>query len=358
MASAPVGTLIGALPRNGPGKTDIIVETIFLALDFVSVGLRLWSRHLQRMRLQINDILIIAALTILTARYAIEVSLVLECGLGLHAEEVAEIGGPDMVILFRKLVFVIDLMWLTLVTLIKTSILHFYLVIFRQTVFVRVVYLVLGLVIAFYIAAFFSDVFFCIPPEKSWLPDTPGHCGDSSTIYIALASTDLTIDIIVILLPMPILWGLQLPTPRKVALTFVFGLGFIIIAITSVRIRFFSNLDPLDITYTFSEIALLSSLVPLLGIINACLPVLAPAFKRIFNSSLLSSTVKKSDNTGSSSNKFHRLNEPELPLVNMNSPYNRHNASDAAGHISVTTDWEVHSIQASDTHINDIEMNK
>ncbi|KAI0602869.1 hypothetical protein F4775DRAFT_530956 [Biscogniauxia sp. FL1348] len=352
MPAAPVGTLIGALPRNTPGKADIIVETVFLALDFVTVGLRLWSRHLQRTRLQINDILIIAALTILSARYAIEVSLVLKCGLGLHVDEVAEIGGPDMVVLFRKLVYAIDLMWLTLVTLIKASILHFYLVIFRQTAFVRMVYVVLGLAIAFWIAAFFSDAFFCTPPEKAWLPDTPGHCGDNSTIYIALASTDLTIDIIVILLPMPVLWGLQLPTPKKVALTFVFGLGFIIIAITSVRIRFFSNLDPLDITFTFSEIALLSSLVPLLGILNANLPVLAPAFKRIFHSSLLSSTMKKSDNTGSSSNKFQRLNEPELPLVNMNASYNRHNASDGTGHISVTTDWEVHSIPASDVRIN------
>ncbi|KAI1500377.1 hypothetical protein F5X99DRAFT_410078 [Biscogniauxia marginata] len=176
----------------------------------------------------------------------------------------------------------------------------------------------MSLAIAFWIATFFSDAFFCIPPHKSWPPDTPGHCGDSSTIHITLASIDLTIGIIVIVLPMPFLWGL-LPTPKKFAMTFIFGLGFVIIAITSVRIGFFSNLDLSDITYTFSEIALLSSLVPLLGIINASLPTMAPAFRNTFNSSLLSSTVKKSDNTGSSSNRFQRLHEPEVPLVNMNS---------------------------------------
>ncbi|KAI1373507.1 hypothetical protein F4677DRAFT_455936 [Hypoxylon crocopeplum] len=300
--AAPLGTLVGALPWNSPGKTDLIVETIFLVLDFVSMGLRLWSRLLQRMPLQVNDILNIIALALLTARYTIEMSLVLKCGLGLHVDEVTRIGGPDMVILFRKLTYVIDLMWLTLVALIKISILHFYIMTFRNKTFMYVGYAVMGIAIAFWTAAFFSDAFFCIPPEKSWLPDTPGHCGNSSTIYIVLASTDLAIDIIIIALPMPILWGLQLPTAKKISLTFIFGLGFIIIAITSIRIKFFSDLDPSDITYTFSKIALLSSLVPLLGIINANLPIMAPAFKKMFDSSLLSSTLKRSDNTGSSSN--------------------------------------------------------
>lgn len=46
-------------------------------------------------------------------------------------------------------------------------------------------------------------------------------------MYTAMASADLIIDIIVILLPMPILWTLQLKTSKKVLLTAVFGLGFL-----------------------------------------------------------------------------------------------------------------------------------
>ncbi|KAJ5634947.1 uncharacterized protein N7484_008260 [Penicillium longicatenatum] len=46
------------------------------------------------------------------------------------------------------------------------------------------------------------------------------------------SSTDLIIDIITILLPMPVLWNLQLPTRKKLGLMGIFALGFIIIAIT------------------------------------------------------------------------------------------------------------------------------
>jgi hypothetical protein len=89
-----------------------------------------------------------------------------------------------------------------------------------------------------------------------------------------------------------------------------------IIIITSVRIRFFSELDPADITYTFSKIALLSSLVPLLGIINANLPISAPVFQKVFKISSLSTRIKRSNGTASSDN-FQRLREDEYGLTDI-----------------------------------------
>ncbi|KAK7924385.1 hypothetical protein PG985_006439 [Apiospora marii] len=311
------GTVVGALYRNPAGITVVGIETILLTLDFVSLGLRLWSRRLIKNKLQANDILIIIAVIIVTARYGVEMTLVLKCGMGLPQEEVMRIGGSNVLLLFRKLIFASDLMWLTLVCLIKVSILHFYSRIFHQTMFVNVVYGVMCLVVAFYIAALFSDVFACMPPRKSWIPDTPGRCGNSSVLYKALASTDTIMDVIVILLPMPMLWGLKLVTSKKVALTFIFGLGFIIIALTSVRIRFFSELDPYNITEP-SRIALFSSLVPLLGIVNASLPAMAPAINTLCRSSIFStSTSKSGGSSGDQSNRFQKLSEPEVPLVNI-----------------------------------------
>ncbi|KAK8050256.1 hypothetical protein PG994_011986 [Apiospora phragmitis] len=267
-----------------------------------------------------------SALIIVTARYALEMTMVLKCGMGLPQEEVMKIGGSDVLFLFRKkgvlggglqLIFASDLMWLTLVCLIKVSILHFYSRIFRRTIFVKVVYGVMCLVVAFYIAALFSDIFICIPPRKSWVPDTPGRCGNSSVLYRALASTDTVIDVIIILLPMPMLWGLKIVTSKKVALTFIFGLGFLIIALTSVRIRFFSELDPFNITEP-SRVALFSSLVPLLGIINANLPAMAPAFNNMFRSSIFSTAASKSEgSSGDQSNRFQKLSEPEMPLMDI-----------------------------------------
>ena len=95
------------------------------------------------------------------------------------------------------------------------------------------------------------------------------------------------------------------------------------------------NLSNEDVTHSFSNIALFSALVPLLGIINACLPVMPPAFKKVFRSTMFS-THKGVDHSGSSGNQpyfkkqkleksgipshgppFERLDDPDLPLVDM-----------------------------------------
>ncbi|KAH8788357.1 hypothetical protein F5883DRAFT_635253 [Diaporthe sp. PMI_573] len=140
----------------------------------------------------------------------------------------------------------------------------------------------MAVVIAYWIGTFWADAFLCNPPRKAWDVDIPGTCGNANMMYTAMASADLIIDIIVILLPMPILWTLQLKTSKKVLLTAVFGLGFFIIGITCVRIKYMLELDPTDITYTFAPLALIAAIVPLLGIINASLPTMRPALEEIF----------------------------------------------------------------------------
>lgn len=57
----PSATLAHSLGHNTLGKTDIAVQSVLLAIVFISVGLRLWSRRLQRISLQLNDLLIIVA---------------------------------------------------------------------------------------------------------------------------------------------------------------------------------------------------------------------------------------------------------------------------------------------------------
>ncbi len=44
------------------GVQRIAVEAVFLTLDFLVVGLRLWARSLKGKRLEINDYLIIVGL--------------------------------------------------------------------------------------------------------------------------------------------------------------------------------------------------------------------------------------------------------------------------------------------------------
>lgn len=365
----PASSLAGSLPQNTIGLATVVIETVLLLLGYSSIGLRLWSRRLLQMRLQANDYLILIAAILMTSRYAIEMTTVIKCGQGLHQEFVVAIAGSGMITLFLKLVYVLDLHWLTLVTLVKLSILHFYSVVFRgKDAFAKVVYGVMAIVIAYWMGTFWADAFLCNPPRKAWDVNIPGTCGNSSMMYTAMASADLIIDIIVILLPMPILWTLQLKTSKKVLLTAVFGLGFFIIGITCVRIKYMLELDPTDITYTFAPLALIAAIVPLLGIINASLPTLRPALEKMFGPKLsfgdsggnserrrwykYHSRDAKNVSGTEESNKRRRNSDTEFPLVTIGGTEYGAEPQARRGRVKVTRDWDVCSIHSDQEERN------
>lgn len=65
----------------------------------------------------------------------------------------------------------------------------------------------------------------CRPFSYNWNKDQQGTCGNLVAAFISIAATDITVDAIIIALPMPWLWGLQMATRTKVGLTLVFALG-------------------------------------------------------------------------------------------------------------------------------------
>jgi len=91
-----------------------------------------------------------------------------------------------------------------------------------------------------------------------------------------------------------------------------------------------NELDNNDATYSYAKMAVFSSIVPLLGIINANLPIMRPAFRAIFGTHALETMGPKSYGTSEASqswirkrttitrtdgSQFERLEEPQIPLV-------------------------------------------
>ena len=52
-------------------------------------------------------------------------------------------------------------------------------------------------------------------------------CGSRLVAFVAVGTTNLLIDFAVIILPMPMLWSLQLPVAKKLGLTALFGIGLV-----------------------------------------------------------------------------------------------------------------------------------
>lgn len=129
-----------------------------------------------------------------------------------------------------------------------------------------------------------------------------------------------------------------------------------IIVVSAVRIKTGTEIeiDPDDPTYGSTRNSLLTCIIPLLGIIVACLPVLAPAIQKIMGPSTLSSNDSHHSNPVSPGywkttvlSNAH-MEEPEIPLVTVTQPRMAKKLSELAhGQIQITSGWEIHSARNS-----------
>lgn len=120
-----------------------------------------------------------------------------------------------------------DALWAAASTSVKISIVHFLIAIFRSNIrFLRTAYAVIVLVSAFGVSLILIDVLACRPLSKIWHPLEPGVCVKTLPYLIAISSCNMAIDLIILLLPMPMIWGIQMATRRKIELTVIFALGF------------------------------------------------------------------------------------------------------------------------------------
>ncbi|KAL2008122.1 hypothetical protein VTN00DRAFT_8104 [Thermoascus crustaceus] len=138
------------------------------------------------------------------------------------------------------------------------------------------IYAVIVLVICNQIIFTFVICFGCNPVAKQWDPTIPGTCIDTIRSYYAIAGTSLGFDVIIILLPIPVLLKLQLYTRQKAVLIGLFCLGFFVTVIQIIRIFTIKNLK----SYTNSEAIVIWSIVEIsLGVIIPCIPTYGPLFR-------------------------------------------------------------------------------
>ena len=80
----------------------------------------------------------------------------------------------------------------------------------------------------FYLVDTFFLIFLCTPREKIWNPlMTSGHCFEGDASYKASGVFNVLSDFAILILPMPILWNLQMSLKKKLLTTGVFATGFL-----------------------------------------------------------------------------------------------------------------------------------
>jgi hypothetical protein len=111
------------------------------------------------------------------------------------------------------------------ITLAKYSILLFYSRIFKEKKFVLVLKVVFVIVTLWFIAiqtAVFAE---CIPVSALWDPQTAGTCIDLHAFYQGSGIPNVVLNTVILVLPLPMIWTLEIEKRHKLALSGVFFLG-------------------------------------------------------------------------------------------------------------------------------------
>lgn len=72
-----------------------------------------------------------------------------------------------------------------------------------------------------------SAVFRCLPVHYFWNKTIKGTCPNAEAGRIATAALDIVMDVIMFVLPVPMVWRLILPLRQKLAVAAIFGVGIL-----------------------------------------------------------------------------------------------------------------------------------
>lgn len=147
-------------------------------------------------------------------------------GMGLHANTLP----PNNVVMIAKYLVVAEILYVFNLVWTKLSILMMYYRIFHFAYFKLWAYIIGTFVICWVICITFLFVFICVPVQKLWYPYLEGRCISQVGTWIANAVSTIVTDLVILFLPIPQVWSLQLRRSEKLAVTLAFGLGFLYVS--------------------------------------------------------------------------------------------------------------------------------
>ena len=179
---------------------------------------------------------------------------------------------------------------------IKLSILSFYRTITTNRLLRHLVTGSAVFVIAYTFGATLAAVFQCKTPSDAWSteaffaqfdkvpnPNAPHvECYDPTLFFLATAGLNLFSDIVILLLPIPMLLGLQVPRRQRVAVIGIFSIGLMAIIASAVRVHVMRMwaISPVNSTIYGNSLLLWGQVEANSGIISASVPFMRLLFRR------------------------------------------------------------------------------
>jgi len=141
----------------------------------------------------------------------------------------------------------------------------------------------IGVIFVYGLWSVFSTAFMCTPVAYFWDHSIGGHCLSRLGVWFANASLNIITDVVICLMPVPVLNKLRLPRKQKYALIAVFCLGLFVCLTSILRLKALYDISvSTDVTWDNTPAAYWSSLECNFSVVAACLPTLRKTISRFF----------------------------------------------------------------------------
>lgn len=119
-----------------------------------------------------------------------------------------------------------SIIYLPMMAFAKIALLLFYRRLSTLRWFSIVVWITFTTIVLYSLAGIFALVFACTPMQKNWdITVKEGQCIDKGTIYVATASVDAATNLVLLIMPIPIVMKMKFPRFEKIALACALGIG-------------------------------------------------------------------------------------------------------------------------------------
>ncbi|KAJ0124662.1 integral membrane protein [Diaporthe amygdali] len=132
----------------------------------------------------------------------------------------------------------------------------------------------------------------CRPVQKNWDPTAEGTCGNQIAGYTAVSVVNVIVDVLMLLLPLPMVYKLQTRPGYKVGLFAIFSIGLVTIAFSTVRLTSLNSINFDDFSYTVIPVMTWTTAEAGVAILVASSALLRPVFDKMFHRILSLSSGK------------------------------------------------------------------
>ncbi|GIK04315.1 hypothetical protein Aspvir_008394 [Aspergillus viridinutans] len=250
-----------------------IVPIVGASVATVTYLLRLYSRRLTAAGFYLEDILMGIGLIISYCATAFVVETAFN-GVGVPVKSLPH--DERYRIQFGS--WMIQKFWAPSMAFVKISIIVF---LKRLLGSVRVYATISNCLIAFIavwaLTAVLVNTFQCTPVQYYYDKSLRGHCMKGQVQFFqAMGSIALIEDVIILCLPIPIVWRLQITFRQKIALTVIFSLGGLVCIFSLMRLIEFRHFVVTDLASSSAKESIWTCLELDVAIICGCLPLLKP----------------------------------------------------------------------------------